>query len=83
MSKILEADLDHVIIAQPAKVAQWSGLRQRRGSSPASPAARRGEDRRGMSIGLYKILIWQGSSVVELRTHKPSVVGSNPTPATI
>ena len=27
-------------------------------------------------------IAWQGSSVVEQRTHKPLVVGSNPTPAT-
>jgi len=27
--------------------------------------------------------IWQGSSVVEQRTHKPLVAGSNPAPATL
>lgn len=30
-----------------------------------------------------KIKLWQGSSVVEQWTHKPLVVGSIPTPATI
>ena len=29
-----------------------------------------------------QVTMWQGSSVVEQRTHKPLVVGSNPTPAT-
>ncbi len=37
--------------------------------------------RPGLASG-ERVWVWQGSSVVEQRTHKPLVVGSNPTPVT-